>query len=80
MVRVDRGQLDPRGLSAAVAIFIFLVAAVNFTIIDSGVAWLTGLLGGPGTSPIVLYGTAFAISLFGAILGYVGTRIAVLTL
>ena len=80
MVRADRGQLDPRGLAAVVALIIFLVAVVNLTIIDSGVAWLTGLLGGPGASPLVLYGSAFAISLVVAVAGYVATRIAVFSL
>jgi len=80
MVRADRGQLDPRGLAAVVALLVFLVAVVNLTIIDSGVTWLTGLLGGPGTSPVVLYGAAFAISFLVAILAYVGTRIAVFSL
>ena len=80
MVRADKGQLDPRGLAAVVALLIFLVAAVNLTIIDAGVSWLSGLLGGPGTSPVVLYGAAFAISFLVAILGYLGTRIAVFSL
>jgi len=80
MVRADRGQLDPRGLAAVVALIIFLVAAVNLTIIDAGVTWLSGLLGGPSTSPIVLYGSAFALSFLVAVVGYVVTRIAVFTL
>ena len=80
MSSVDRGQFDPRGLAAVVALLVFLTAAVSFTIIDSGVAWLTGLLGGAGTSPVVLYGAAFSISFLGAVLGYVGTRIVALAL
>jgi len=80
MARDERGQLDPRGLAAVVALVVFLVAVVNFTVIDSGVTWLAGLLGGTGTSSVVLYGTAFAISLIIAVLVYVGTRIVVFAL